>query len=299
MRAENKTITAFGEILWDVYPDEKRLGGAPFNFIYHIWKITGKAKFFSSVGKDNYGKEILLYLNSIGFNTRNIFVDEEHPTGTVLVKLDENKSPRFTPTFNCSYDFLGLSDEFFNNLIDETELLYFGTFSARSEITRKTLLSLFNHNQLKYFCDLNLRHNFYSKDLVEKALFASNVVKMNEEELGRLKEMFELPKNDEAACNILLSNFGIDLIGLTLGENGAHLFSKDDHNYYKPAFFEIKDTLGAGDAFAAIMCLGYLHKLPLSSVNRIANEFAMEVCKVSGALPEDSAYRKYISIFSE
>ena len=88
-------ITAIGEILYDIYPEKKRLGGAPFNFIYHIWKITGNANFISSVGDDENGKEILGFLNSAGFNTNYISIDEEHPTGTVHVKLRSDKSPQF------------------------------------------------------------------------------------------------------------------------------------------------------------------------------------------------------------
>ncbi|KAF0151002.1 MAG: fructokinase [Ignavibacteria bacterium] len=297
MFGRHKSISAFGEILWDIYPDKKRLGGAPFNFIYHIWKIVGKANFISSVGRDSYGEEILAKLNSMDFDTSRIIVDEEHPTGTVLVELDKNKVPRFTPTCNCCYDFLKLSDKLTSKLFSETDILYFGTFSSRSEITRNTLVSLFNQPKLKYFCDLNLRHSFYSKELVEQALFTSNVVKMNDEELDKLREMFHLPQTDEDACKVLLNNFRIELIGLTLGENGAYLFSHDESNYYKPMRAEIIDTLGAGDAFAAILCLGYLTEMPLSKTNQYANEFALEVCKVNGALPDESAYSKYISLF--
>lgn len=294
-----KNITAFGEILWDVYPDEKRLGGAPFNFIYHIWKILGKANFISSVGNDENGKEILSYLNSIDFNTKNITVDNEHPTGTVRVVLDENKSPRFTPTYNCCYDYIQLDEQVREVILKEADLIYFGTFSARSEITRDTLFSLLNHPDKKYFCDLNLRHDFFTKDLIERALSSVNVLKVNDTELSKLKELFILPANDNEACVSILGKFNIDLIALTLGENGAILFNKNESDYYKSAPTEIFDTLGAGDAFAAILCLGYLKQIPLKQLNRLANSFALEICKVSGALPYDnSLYQKYQELFA-
>lgn len=299
MPDRKNNIAAFGEILWDVYPDSKRLGGAPFNFIYHIWKITGNTKFISSVGNDNYGEEIISYLNSINFETNNFIVDEAHPTGIVLVELDANKSPRFTPTYNCCFDFIKLSHESIQKLFSETELLYFGTFSARCETTRNTLISLLNNPQLKYFCDLNLRHKFYTRELVEKSLHTANVVKINDYELGKLKEMFDITGDDREACYTLINHFGIDIIGLTLGENGAYLFSKNEFNYFKSDQADIVDTLGAGDAFAAILCLGYLNNMPLHEINKTANEFALEVCKVSGALPNDSAYTKYISMFTK
>ncbi len=299
MPDRKKRITAFGEILWDVYPDSKRLGGAPFNFIYHIWKITGNTNFISAVGNDNYGKEIVSYLNSINFITNNLIVDEEHPTGKVIVELDENKAPRFTPTYNCCFDFIKLSDESIQKIFAETELLYFGTFSARCQTTRNTLISLLNNPQLKYFCDLNLRHNLYSRELVEKSLNTSNVIKINEYELGKLKEMFDITGDDKEACYTLINKFGIDIIGLTLGENGAYLFGKNEYNYFRSEQAEIVDTLGAGDAFAAILCLGYLDKMPLQEINRMANEFAIEICKVFGAIPNDSVYKKYIASFNK
>ncbi len=293
-----KNITAFGEILWDVYPDEKRLGGAPFNFIYHIWKILGSANFISSVGNDENGKEILSYLNSIGFNTKNIIVDEEHPTGTVRVVLNENKSPRFTPAYNCCYDYIQLDEQMRKMILQEADLIYFGTFSARSEITRETLFSLLNNPNKKYFCDLNLRHEFFTRDLIEQALRSVNVLKINDAELSKLKELFTLSANDNEACSSLLNKFDVDLIGLTLGEKGAYLFSKNESDYYISEPTQIVDTLGAGDAFAAILCLGYLKQISLKQLNQLANEFALEICKVNGALPHDnSLYQNCRALF--
>lgn len=294
-----KNITAFGEILWDVYPDKKRLGGAPFNFIYHVWKILGYANFISSVGNDENGKEILSCLGTIGFNTKNFIVDEEHPTGTVQVVLDENKAPRFTPTYNCCYDFVKLADQMMKLLLQETDLIYFGTFSARSETTRETLFSMLNNPDKKYFCDLNLRHDFFTKDLIEQALHSVNVLKVNDTELSKLKELFNLPATYNEACSSLLNKFDIDLIGLTLGEKGAFLFSKNESDYYFSEPTQIVDTLGAGDAFAAILCLGYLKQIPLVQINQLANEFALEICKVNGALPNDnSLYQKHQELFT-
>ncbi|KAF0142931.1 MAG: fructokinase [Stygiobacter sp.] len=294
-----KNITAFGEILWDVYPDEKRLGGAPFNFIYHIWKILGRANFISSVGNDENGKEIFYYLNSMGFNTKNIIVDKEHPTGTVQVVLDDNKAPCFTPTYNCCYDFVKLDEQMRKMILQEAALIYFGTFSARSEITRETLFSLLNHPNKKYFCDLNLRHDLFTKNLIERALLSVNVLKINDAELFKLKELFNLLTSDNEACFFLLNKFDIDLIGLTLGERGAFLFNKNESDYYISESAQIIDTLGAGDAFAAILCLGYLQQLPLTQLNQLANEFALEICKVNGALPHDnSIYQKYQELFA-
>jgi len=103
-------ITAIGEILFDIYPEKKLLGGAPFNFINHIWKITGNANFISCIGNDENGKEIVNYLNSTDFNTKYISFDEKHPTGTVHFKLREDKTPQFTMSSENSGDFLVLNE---------------------------------------------------------------------------------------------------------------------------------------------------------------------------------------------
>jgi len=291
-------ITAIGEILYDVYPDKKRLGGAPFNFIYHIWKILGKANFISSVGDDANGKEMLVHLNSIGFDTSAIIIDKEHPTGTVDVTIDENKIPHYKMNRYCSFDYMVQDDNSTNVFENETDLLSFGTFTMRDEISRNTVLSLFNQPDKKYFCDLNLRHDLFSRELIEKVLLTSNVIKVNQDELDKLKSLLTLDSKNRNAVNKLMQNFNIDLVAVTLGERGAELYSRDKISFCKPPTGNILDTLGAGDAFSAILCLGYLYNVDLDELNKLANEFAFQICQVSGALPEDdSIYLPYRKIF--
>lgn len=294
----NFKVTAIGEILYDVYPDKKRLGGAPFNFIYHIWKILGKANFVSNVGNDENGSEMLSFLNSIRFNTKHIYIDKKYPTGTVKVRINDDRTPQFTISPECSYDYITLNDADINLIENETDVLYFGTLSTRSEISRNTIQSLFGKPDIKYFCDLNLRHNFYTKALIEKTLLTCNVLKINQDELDKLKQFFVIQQFNNRAIEQLIKEFDIDLIGLTLGENGAELYTKSETNHYKTEVINLVDTLGAGDAFAAILCLGYLNKMPIAEINKLSNEFAAEICIINGALPEnDSIYTKYKNIF--
>ena len=292
-----KNITAIGEILYDIYPDKKRLGGAPFNFIYHVWKITGKANFVSSVGNDENGKEILSHLNSIDFDTNYISVDDEHPTGTVQVKILEDKTPRFTISPECSYDYFTLNEKTKDLINNETDLIYFGTLSQRSETSRKTIESVLNKNK-KYFCDLNLRHDFYTKELIKQSLSASNVLKLNSDELEKLKSLFGLSLSTQMAIHQLIFEFGIDILCVTLGSDGAILSTRNETSAYKMSNISPLDTLGAGDAYAAILCLGYLNEMPIDGINKLANEFASEICLVNGALPkDDSVYEKYRMVF--
>jgi len=292
-------ITAIGEILFDIYPEKKRLGGAPFNFLYHIWKITGVANFISGIGNDENGKEILGYLNSAGFNTKYILIDKEHPTGTVQVKLLEDKTPQFIMSSDNSGDFIKLNDSIEQLVRNETDLLYFGTFSQRKETTRSTINSLLG-KRIKYFCDLNLRHDFFTREVIETALIASNVVKVNQDELNIIsKEIYEPGLELNILAHKIIQDFAINLLCVTRGAEGAMLVTKNEADTYKISVANPVDTLGAGDAYAAILCLGYLNNLPIKEINLLANRFATDICMVEGALPiDDTIYSEYRKIFS-
>ncbi len=293
-------ITAFGEILYDIYPEKKRLGGAPFNFIYHVWKLSGNGNLISSVGEDENGKEILSFLKSIGFNTDYIYIDKAHLTGTVNVEVDERGIPQFTISPECSYDFLKLDVKAKNLLEKETDLLYFGTLTQRSRVSRNTLEEIFKIDSLKFFCDLNLRHDFFSKPLVEIALKVCNVIKLNEEELLKVKNMFGYKGNEKDTVEFLSREFDIDLICITKGAEEALIFDGENFDYYKNSPRKVVDTVGAGDAFSAILCLGYLQGIDISKINQIANEFAADICEIEGAIPtEDTLYDKYKNKFIE
>lgn len=290
---KKKKVTAIGEILWDVYPDKKRLGGAPFNFIYHVWKLSGSANFLSSVGNDEYGTEILEYLRLKGFPSENIYVDNEYPTGTVQVKIRGDKTPEFKISAECCYDFLNLDEDTVRVIDEETEILYFGTLAQRSAVSRNTMKSLMGKN-IKYFCDLNLRHDFFSKEMIEEALQTSNVIKINLDELEKLIKYFRLPKDTTEAAGELQSKFRIDLVAVTMGKDGALLSDGRSMDIYKPDDRSIIDTLGAGDAFAAVLCLGYINRMEINIINKLANDFASEICMIDGALPgDDIIYKKF------
>jgi len=285
-------ITAIGEVLYDIYPDQKRLGGAPFNFIYHVWKILGKANFISSVGKDDNGKEIISHLKTIGFHTNHIFIDKKYPTGTVLVTLDENRTPIFTMSgYNC-FDYFVLDHKSVKLIEEETDLLYFGTFGQRSETARKTIQSIFGKN-IKYFCDLNLRHQFFTKEMIEASLRTSNVVKINNNEMSVLQSYFNLSTDLKTSIKQLIDKFNIDLLAVTLGKDGAIVSNGRSFNNYKTESANVVDTLGAGDAYSAILCIGYLYNMNLEKINRMANQFALEICMINGALASDEVYEKY------
>lgn len=288
------SITSFGEVLFDVYPDGRKLGGAPFNFIYHIKKLTGKGNFISRIGNDLFGDEIFWFMRANLMLTRYIQIDNDHPTGTALANLDENKIPHWKISSNSAYDFIFPQEKIINLVKNNTDCLYFGTLIQRSETSRKTLRSLIG-NEIKKFCDLNIRQNYYTKEIIEESLKASNVLKLNDEELRLLNELFINKKTDEVSLAKIISEmFRIDLVCITQGENGAILYYDGKDNYYKSEAYQVVDTVGAGDAYAAILCIGYLEGWDISKINRIASEFASDIVGIQGALPKDDGiYNKY------
>ncbi len=289
-----KKITSFGEILFDVYPDGRKLGGAPFNFIYHIKKITGNGNFISRIGSDKNGDEIFWFMRSNLIPTSYVQIDNEHPTGAAYANLDDNKIPHWEIAADCAYDFIEPEEKIISLIENYTDCLYFGSLIQRNETSMQTLHSLFGKGK-KYFCDLNIRQNFYSKEIIERSLMASNILKLNDGELRLLNELFIKRNADEISLAKAISeNFELDLVCITQGEKGAIIYScgKDD---YQPASAEnIVDTVGAGDAYAAILCVGYLEDLPIPLINKIATDFAGKIVGIQGALPnDDEIYVKY------
>ncbi|MCL5029998.1 MAG: PfkB family carbohydrate kinase [Bacteroidetes bacterium] len=284
-----KKITSFGEILFDVYPEFKKLGGAPFNFIYHIKKLTGNGNLISRIGNDDAGNEILSLMKLNFISTQFMQVDAEHPTGAASANLDENKIPHWKIETDCAYDFMK-PDENIRRLINKsTDCLYFGTLAQRSEQSKMTLHSLFGR-RIKYFCDLNIRQSFYSKKIIETSLKACNVLKLNDEELKLVNNLFFQENFDEInLAKIISERFEIDLVCITAGDRGTVLFKDGKSDDYKIDVENVVDTVGAGDAYASILCLGYLENWDISKINRIASSFAAEIVKIEGALPNDDS----------
>lgn len=289
-----KKITAFGEILFDIYPDSKNLGGAPLNFIYHINKLVGSGKIISRVGSDILGREAIDFLKSNGVSADTIQTDSNQLTGTATVVINKNGVPSFTIEENRAFDFISVDEEAINIVEDETECLYFGTLAQRSKVSRNTLLTLLNRD-IRYFYDVNIRQKFYSQKILAESLDAANAVKLNLDELKLLNKIF-LQKDFDllTSSKILMQKFNIDLLAVTKGEDGSVLLDGKKTDEHKTKVQNVIDTVGAGDAFASIFCIGYLNNWELKKINRLANEFAAEICQINGALPkDDKIYEKY------
>lgn len=295
-----KKITSIGEILFDVYTERRALGGAPFNFIYHIIKLTGKGSFVSRIGDDDAGNEIIDFLEKKNIPKDYIQIDPQYPTGESVAKLDQKKIPDWNIKTGTAYDHIELTEDLELLINNNTDCLYFGTLAQRSLKTRDTIQHFFN-KELKYFCDLNIRQNFYTKEIIKDCLETCNVLKLNIEELRLVNNLFfnksfdtnETPKR-------LLNEYNLSQLCVTYGEEGAVILRGNENIHYKQKTDMIVDTVGAGDAFAAVFSLGYLNNWDIEKTNKIASEFAGEIVKINGALPAgETLYNKYKQIIND
>lgn len=294
-------ITSIGEILFDIYPNHKRLGGAPLNFIYHIKKLTDNGNIISRVGKDVLGNKAINELKHAGLSTEFIQQDHSHPTGMALVSLDSKGVPTFKIEPDCAYDFIETNDEIENLINTETDCLYFGTLAQRSAVTRNTIQT-FLKNGLKYFADINLRQDFYNEEILEATLKTADFIKLNYDEMHVLNDLFvHVEYSTEQVALELMEKYELNMIAVTRGGNGSSIFENGKRYDYSSTDTKVVDTTGAGDAFAAILCFGYLSGLEIPYINKLANDFAYDICQIEGALPKNDriyeSYREQLGIY--
>ena len=279
-------IVGLGEILWDILPDGKQLGGAPANFAYHAKALEEQSYVVSSVGDDELGEEVFEQLNQIHLNHEFIAVDQQHPTGTVTVKLDSEGSPDFTIHENVAWDYIPPSS-MLKDLAARTNAVCFGSLAQRSEASRKTIYSFLESISPGCICvlDVNLRQSYYSKEIVLGSLNFANVFKLNDDELPIISELCSITGSESEILLKLLNSFQLKLIALTKGKEGSRLFGPEGDSSFPSPFVEVIDTVGAGDAFTAAMVVGLLKNLPLETIHKNAASLAGYVCTQKGATP--------------
>jgi fructokinase len=294
-------ITSIGEILFDLYPNHKRLGGAPLNFIYHIKKLTDSGNIISRVGKDVLGNKVINDLSHAGISTDFIQHDTLHPTGIAKVGVDEKGNPDFKIDIERAFDFIELTEENENLINTETDCLYFGTLAQRSEISRKTIQSFYSRG-LKYFADINLRQSFYDEDILRTTLEAADFIKTNYDEMHVLNDIFiQGEYSTEKVALELMEKFNLNMIAVTRGKDGASIFDNGKKYNHTNIDNKIIDSTGAGDAFSAMLCIGYLYGFEIPYINKLANDFAYDICQFEGALPKNDrvyeSFREQLGLF--
>jgi fructokinase len=296
-------ILVIGEILFDVFPDYKRLGGAPFNFAYHLKNFGFEVRFISRIGKDAAGKEIRDKLEACGFDRDDIQTDDVHPTGTVTVRLDKKGSPRFDIISDVAYDYIEFIPEQHSKLIREAQMIYFGSLAQRSEAGHKNLQAMISRKEsgTLNFYDINLRPGCFNNTLVESSLLKTEILKLSMEELEELKQMMGFKKSRRDFIQYLLSVYSLDTLSLTKGEMGSELLTAKGHfSSESVAGVQVVDAVGAGDAYAAMLAAGILRNWAPVEILRRASMFSSGICEIKGAIPDsDSFYTPFKSFFGK
>jgi fructokinase len=295
-------VLVVGEILFDVFPQYKRLGGAPFNVAFHLNKLGVSSCFISRIGKDSEGKEIQALLKQRGFPFTHIQVDERYPTGKVLVKLDSQGIPEFNILPNAAYDTIEYNASMVS-VLKSADLIYFGSLIQRTETGFLNLQTLLKEKNPATAClyDINLRAGCYNKTVVSTSLQHSDVVKLNDEELETIKGLLGFPRDSRRFIDFLLKEYSLQMIALTKGEKGSELFShKGHHRINIKKQTNVVDTVGAGDAYTAILAIGYLKGWGPEELLEKASSFAGAICQIKGAIPgDDQFYTGFKTIIGE
>ncbi len=254
-----KTIFAFGELLWDILPSCTVLGGAPFNFVYRVNSLGDTGLMVSRLGRDELGRKAFDRVVQLGLDTTYIQWEQDLPTGTVQVSFDENNNPDFVIVPQVAYDRIELTDTLVD-AVTTADCLCFGTLSQRAKTSRKTIEQLLERAEKSLnFLDINLRKDCYNPETVRFSLQKADVLKLNEDEAGRLERMLGVShKSIPEFCEEMLDKWSLEHCVVTLGEKGAFAMSAIGEKVYVPGYkVELADSIGSGDAFSA----GFVHKL--------------------------------------
>jgi len=286
-------ILVIGEILFDVFPDYKRLGGAPFNFAYHLKKFGFDVRFISRIGNDDAGKEILHKLKLFRFDPADIQLDDVHRTGSVNVQLNRNGAPQFDIISDVAYDYIEFFPDQHSDLIRDAQLVYFGSLIQRTENGYKNLHKFISTSESKAlnFYDINLRPGCYNKALIAKSLYKTDILKLSMEELGKLKQILSFKKSHEAFIQFLIEKYSLRTVSLTKGASGSELFTNQgSFSSYAAEAIKVVDSVGAGDAYAAMLSAGILKNWQPEEILERASLFASRICEIKGAIPESPLF---------
>lgn len=282
-----RIVAGIGELLWDILPDGKELGGAPANFAWHARALGMTGVVVSSVGNDKEGREILDRLDHLGLRRDLVSVDSSHPTGRSTVTLDRAGVPSFHVHENVAWDFIPFTAGSALTA-SNVDAVNFGTLGQRFAVSRKTtrtFLARTRPEAIRLF-DLNLRPPHYTREVIETSLGLATVLKLNDGELSVLSGMFGWAGDERDQLRRLADTFALRTIVLTRGDKGSILVAGEHHSVHAGFRVRVVDTVGAGDAFAAAVVVGLLHGRDIDAINEHANRVAAFVCTRPGATPE-------------
>ena len=278
-------IVGLGEALWDCLPEGSKLGGAPANFAYHMSQFGYESLAVSALGKDKLGDETIKIFEKEHLSF--IMPRVDYPTGIVQVELDDEGVPTYQIKTGVAWDNIPYSHAI-DEVAKECRAVCFGSLAQRSDVSRQTInlfLDSTPKDCLKIF-DINLRQNFYTKEVIQESMRKCNILKINDEELVVIGRLFGYPGLDiENKCWLLMGKYHLDMLILTCGVNGSYVFASQKVSFKKTPKVEIADTVGAGDSFTACFLADILAGKSVEEAHELAVEVSAYVCTQEGAMP--------------
>lgn len=266
------TFTCFGEVLWDVFPDHEKIGGAPLNVALRLKSFGNDVAMISAVGNDDLGKQLISYINENKLTSTYIQVHDGYQTGKVNVTLDRNGSASYEIKYPVSWDYIALNDENLK-LVKESKVFIYGSLICRHSVSKDTLFKLLDQANFKVF-DVNLRAPFYSFELLNDLMSKADFVKFNDEELALVvKNLNPVLKSIEDQMTFIARKFNVSHICVTRGGEGAVLWIKGQFYYNSGYLIKVKDTVGAGDSFLASL----IYNITKEATPQYALDFACAV----------------------
>ena len=285
LTSTQKKVLAYGETLWDLLPTGAVLGGAPFNFAYRVNSLGDRGLIVSRLGRDELGQKAASQALALGMDTSYIQWDDQHPTGTVQITLDQKNNPDYYIVPRVAYDHIETTESLLE-LAAASECLCFGTLIQRTPTARQTLQKLLTRadNSLKLL-DINLRKNCYTRETVTLSLEEADILKLNEEEAEELAQMFEISApHIPGFSKAMIEKWKLSHCLVTFGERGAFAASQQDEKAYVPGYeVPLVDPCGSGDAFTAGFIHLFLRSRPLVECLELANALGAIVASQKGA----------------
>lgn len=278
-------IVGLGEILFDCLPEGKKLGGAPANFAFHAAQFGLNGIAVSAIGQDDWGQEIL---DELAGKQLEVHLEKtDYPTGRVNVLLDEKGVPTYDIQEGVAYDNIPWTPAI-EEIAKQTKAVCYGSLAQRNPVSRATIqqfLATMPADSVKIF-DINLRQHFYSKELIMENLEKCNILKINDDEIEIVGQLFGYEETSmEAKCQKLLATYNLQMVILTCGTNGSYVFTADKQTYQPTPKVEVADTVGAGDSFTGAFCAAILQGKPVEEAHRLAVQVSAYVCSQHGAMP--------------
>ena len=285
--ANKRYVVGLGEVLWDVLPEGKKLGGAPANFAYHAGQFLGMDNTIavSALGEDKLADETIEALKEHGLNY--LLPRVPYPTGTVQVQLDEQGIPTYDIKENVAWDNIPFDDDI-AEIARNCRAVCFGSLAQRNVVSRETIQKFLDATPadcLKIF-DINLRQQFYTQEILRESFQRCNILKINDEELVLIGRMFGYPGLDiENKCWLILGKYNLDMLVLTCGTNGSYVFTPGHVSFQETPKVKVADTVGAGDSFTGSFVGSILNGKSVPEAHRTAVQVSAYVCTQNGAMP--------------